>query len=393
MSRDGPVGVSELARLTSASSSPSRETPRLRQVSAVAEVGGTNSEMNYEQSSPIEHALAFAAVETSDQHRRHPAHETSHSDTPEAPTPRHCAAPLATSNSAIDAHVNAAHDPPAYIQRKGVRAMTASINKNGVLAGKVAVVTGASRGIGEAIALRYAQEGAKVIVSARTVEEGDHILEGSINSVVKRIRDAGGEATAVRCDLAHLEDRENLIKAANETYGGVDILVNNAAITYFIPVEQFPEKRMKLMFEVQVYSPFHLAQMVIPGMRERGGGWILNISSHAALHPQLNSPGRGGTVYGMCKAALERFTTGLAAELHEDKIAVNVISPGLVATPGVMHHHLINESNKDNVTPVEHMAEACLRLSYGDASTLSGRITYADVMLKEFNLQPAELLA
>lgn len=271
--------------------------------------------------------------------------------------------------------------------------MTASINKNGVLAGKVAVVTGASRGIGEAIALRYAQEGAKVIVSARTVEEGDHILEGSINSVVKRIRDAGGEATAVRCDLAHLEDRENLIKAANETYGGVDILVNNAAITYFIPVEQFPEKRMKLMFEVQVYSPFHLAQMVIPGMRERGGGWILNISSHAALHPQLNSPGRGGTVYGMCKAALERFTTGLAAELHEDKIAVNVISPGLVATPGVMHHHLINESNKDNVTPVEHMAEACLRLSYGDASTLSGRITYADVMLKEFNLQPAELLA
>ena len=128
--------------------------------------------------------------------------------------------------------------------------MTASINKNGVLAGKVAVVTGASRGIGEAIALRYAQEGAKVIVSARTVEEGDHILEGSINSVVKRIRDAGGEATAVRCDLAHIEDRENLIKAANDTYGGVDILVNNAAITYFIPVEQFPEKRMKLMFEV-----------------------------------------------------------------------------------------------------------------------------------------------
>ncbi len=80
--------------------------------------------------------------------------------------------------------------------------MSATVNKDGLLAGKVAVVTGASRGIGEAIAIRYAQEGAKVVVTARTVEDGDHILPGSINSVVKRIRDAGGEATAVRADLA-----------------------------------------------------------------------------------------------------------------------------------------------------------------------------------------------
>jgi citronellol/citronellal dehydrogenase len=268
-----------------------------------------------------------------------------------------------------------------------------TVNKNGVLAGKVAVVTGASRGIGEAIAIRYAMEGAKVVVSARTVEEGDHMLPGSMNSVVKRIKDAGGEALAVRADLGSHEDREALIKATQDAYGPVDILVNNAAITYFIPVEQFPEKRLKLMFEVQVFGPFHLAQLVLPGMQERKSGWILNISSHAALHPALNSPGRGGTVYGMCKAALERFTTGLAAEVHQDNIGVNVISPGLVATPGVMHHHLINESNKDNVTPVEDMAEACLRLSYGDASKLSGRITYAADMIKEFSLKPAELLA
>jgi len=271
--------------------------------------------------------------------------------------------------------------------------MSATVNKNGVLAGKVAVVTGASRGIGEAIAIRYAMEGAKVVVSARTVEEGDHMLPGSINSVVKRIKDAGGEATAVRADLASHEDREALIKATQDAYGPVDILVNNAAITYFIPVEQFPEKRMKLMFEVQVFGPFHLAQLVLPGMQERKSGWILNISSHAALHPALTSPGRGGTVYGMCKAALERFTTGLAAEVNRDNIGVNVISPGLVATPGVMHHGLVTEANKDTVTPVEHMAEACLRLSYGDPAKLSGRITYAADMLKEFSLKPAELLA
>lgn len=273
--------------------------------------------------------------------------------------------------------------------------MAVVVNKNGVLAGKVAVVTGASRGIGEAIAIRYAMEGAKVVVSARTVEEGDHMLPGSINGVVKRIKDAGGEATAVRCDLSDGEQRQELIKATEAAYGPVDILVNNAAITYFIPIKDFPERRMKLMFEVQVFGPVHLAQLVLPSMRERKSGWILNISSHAALHPKLPSRGEGGggTIYGMCKAALERFTTGLASEVYTDNIGVNVISPGLVATPGVMLHGLVNERNKDTVTPVEHMSEACLRLVYGDPSKISGRITYAADMIKEFDLKPADLLA
>jgi NAD(P)-dependent dehydrogenase (short-subunit alcohol dehydrogenase family) len=271
--------------------------------------------------------------------------------------------------------------------------MPATINKDGLLAGKVAVVTGASRGIGEAIALRYAQEGAKVVVSARTVEEGDHPLPGSINSVVQRIKDAGGEALAVRADLANAEDRVNLVKETEAAFGPVDILVNNAAVTFFIPVVDFPQRRYMLMHEVQVYAPFHLSQLVLPSMKERKTGWIVNISSHAALHPKVDGGGGGGTVYGMGKAALERFTTGLASEVYADNVAVNVISPGLVATPGVVHHGLINESNKDRVTPVEHMAEACLRLSYSPASELSGRITYADEMIAEFKLEPAELLA
>jgi len=270
--------------------------------------------------------------------------------------------------------------------------MTGRINKDGVLAGKVAVVTGASRGIGEAIAIRYAMEGARVVVSARTVEEGQHVLPGSINGVVARIKAAGGEATAVRCDLSEEADREALIKATEAAYGPVDILVNNAAVTFFIPVDSFPEKRFKLMTEVQIYAPFHLAQLALPAMRERKSGWILNISSHAALHPKLDAGGRGGTVYGMCKAALERFTTGLASEVYGDGIGVNVISPGLVATPGVLHHHLINESNKDNVTPVEDMAEACLKLVHGDPATNSGKITYAADVLREFNLKVAELV-
>lgn len=267
-----------------------------------------------------------------------------------------------------------------------------TVNARGVLAGKVAVVTGASRGIGEAIALRFAMEGARVVVSARSVEESDHYLPGTITATVARIRAAGGEALAVKADLADADDRAALIDQTREAFGPVDILVNNAAITYFIPVADFPEKRFRLMMEVQVWAPFDLAQRVLPDMRERGGGWILNISSHAAIHPQKDLPGRGGTVYGMCKAALERFTTGLAQEVYGAGIGVNVISPGLVATPGVMHHKLINDANRDIVTPIEHMAEACLRLVHGDPRVLTGRIDYADQVMKEFSLEPVTLI-
>ena len=273
-----------------------------------------------------------------------------------------------------------------------IGASRSKINPAGVLAGQVAVITGASRGIGDAIARRFAMEGAKVVVSARTVDSGEHYLPGTINETVAAIRAAGGEALGVKADLASAADREQLIAAAEAEYGGVDILVNNAAITYFIPVEDFPEKRFRLMTDVQVWAPFELAQRVLPSMQERGSGWILNISSHAAIHPEKTLSGRGGTVYGMCKAALERFTTGLAQETYENGIGVNVISPGLVATPGVMHHKLINSENEDRVTPVEHMAEACLRLCHGDSKALTGRIDYADEVMREFDLQAAELI-
>ena len=268
----------------------------------------------------------------------------------------------------------------------------AQVNLSGALAGKVALITGASRGIGEAIARRYAMEGASVVVSARTVEEDDHVLPGTITATAQRIRDAGGQALAVRADLTQADDRRSLVEQAEATFGPVDILVNNAAVTFYYPVTEFPEKRFRLMLEIQVWAPFELAQLVLPGMQTRGEGWILNISSHAALHPDKALPGRGATVYGMCKAALERFTTGLAQEVFEDNIGVNVISPGLIATPGAVHHNLINDRNRHHVTSVEHMAEACLRLVHGDPRSLTGRIDYADQVMAEFSLNAAELI-
>ena len=117
------------------------------------------------------------------------------------------------------------------------------------------------------------------------------------------------------------------------------------------------------MFDVQVEAPFHLAQLVLPGDAGEGPGWILNISSIAARHPAMPPSGwaRGGTVYGMCKAALERFSTGLAAELYDDDIAVNALSPTkVVPTPGTLFHHLTCEDDPNNEPP-SVMAEAALR--------------------------------
>lgn len=267
------------------------------------------------------------------------------------------------------------------------------INPNGTLKGKVALVTGASRGIGEAICARLAMEGARVVASARTAESGESRLPGTLHDTVDRLRRAGAEAAFIKADLALMEDRERLIDETAALYGPVDILINNAAITYFMPVVDFTEKRFKLMMEVQVYAPFHLSQLVLPSMIERGSGSIVNISSPAGIHPKLPyGAGRGGTVYGLCKAALERFSTGLASEVQANGIAVNVVSPGLVDTPGVAVHGLINAQSKDRVQPIEYIAEAVYQLAKADPATMTGRVDYAEPLLKELGLEPSALI-
>ena len=256
----------------------------------------------------------------------------------------------------------------------------------GMLDGRVAIVTGASRGIGAEIARRFAAEGAAVAVAARTVEPGSSALPGTIGETADQIRAAGGNAVAIPADLAKPADREHLVAATTSQFGAPDILVNNAAVTYFTRVEDFTPKRYALMFAVQVEAPFQLATLVLPGMREKGRGWILNISSIAAVHPKFPPgpfAGRGGTVYGMCKAAIERFSTGLAAELYADGIAVNALSPTkVVPTPGTLFHHLTSEDDPNNEPP-SVMAAAALRLCSGDPAKLTGRIAYSQELLAE----------
>ena len=262
--------------------------------------------------------------------------------------------------------------------------------EGGQLEGRVAVVTGGSRGIGEAIAVRYAMEGARVALAARTVNEGDHrLLPGSLTGVTARIEAAGGTALPVTCNLVSAEDRERLIETTEAELGPVDILVNNGAVTWYNDTDTFDAEKERVMFEIQVHAAVHLSQLVAPGMSERGWGAIVNMSSGAALHPSLDADIHGSTIYGMCKSALERFSTGFAAE--QRAIAVNAIQPGLIATPGVAYFGLITDANRDRVTPVEHVAEACLRLAVREPSMISGRIVTTPQMLEEFGLTPAEL--
>ncbi|MGH3213406.1 MAG: SDR family NAD(P)-dependent oxidoreductase [Trebonia sp.] len=256
----------------------------------------------------------------------------------------------------------------------------------GVLDWKVAIVTGASRGIWAEIARRFGQAGAAVAVAARTTGQGTSPLPGTIGEIADQIRADGGTAMAIPADLSKPEDRQRLVGETSSQLGAPDILVSNAAVTYFTPVTEFTTRRYLLMFDVQVEAPFHLAQLVVPGMRAKGRGWILNISSGAARHPVLPPTARaarGGTVYGMCKAAIERFSSGLAAELYEDNIAVNALSPSkVVPTPGTIFHRLTTEDNPD-AEPPSVMAEAALLLCSAEPKTLTGRITYSQELLAE----------
>jgi len=260
------------------------------------------------------------------------------------------------------------------------------------LNGKVAIVTGSSRGIGEGIARRFGLDGAKVVVTARTVEVRDERLPGTVHTVVDAIKAAGGEATAIAANLQRKEDRERLVQEVLDTYGQIDVVVNNAAILVPGGTIEFDERYYDRMFEILVKAPFHLSQLVLPGMIERGGGSILNISSGAAIHPKPGSGGMGGSVYGMTKAAIERFTTGLAAEMFEHHISVNALSPSkVVATPGQMYGRQYTQEMLDASEPVEAISEAALALVTGDPAKVTGGIRYTDDVIEEFSLTPTDI--
>jgi NAD(P)-dependent dehydrogenase (short-subunit alcohol dehydrogenase family) len=188
------------------------------------------------------------------------------------------------------------------------------------LSGKVALITGASKGIGEAIALAYARAGAKIVVSSRKQE--------AVEAVAEKLRAAGGEALALAAHTGETAAVERLVDAARQTFGGVDIAVNNAATNpYYGPLLGAEESVWDKILEVNLKGYARVVKAVVPSMKQRGGGKIINIASIAGLRC---APMMG--LYGISKAGVLMMTQVLANELAADNIQVNAIAPGFIKT-------------------------------------------------------------
>jgi citronellol/citronellal dehydrogenase len=254
----------------------------------------------------------------------------------------------------------------------------------GTCDGKTALVTGASRGLGKAIAQRLAREGATVGLTARTMEP-DPKYQGSLQQTLDEITAAGGSAVAIQADLSQSDDRERIFDELIEKVGAPDILVNNAAVTFLRPLDKFPERRARLMIEMHVLAPMHLIQLAIPAMRERGRGWVLNVTSVGGDLPEgppFSEFDRtaGFGVYGTVKAALNRLTKSFAAELYDDGIAVNAAAPSNpVATEGAGALDLAKTDTED----IGLITQTALTLVTGDPASMTGRIAHTQPFLRE----------
>jgi NAD(P)-dependent dehydrogenase (short-subunit alcohol dehydrogenase family) len=261
----------------------------------------------------------------------------------------------------------------------------------GRLDGKVVVVTGASRGIGAEVAALLAADGGRVVCAARTLREGDHQLAGSLETTVAGIRARGGEAHAVTANIADPAECERLMAEAHKACGPVDVLVNNAALTYFVPIKDYVVGRWLASWAVNVHAPFVLSQLALRDMIPRRTGAIVNIGSGAAIgpgrgpYPDPAVGTRGGTCYGAQKAALERFTQGLAAEVYQHGVSVTCVSPSqVVPTPGTVYHKLVKGIDDPRGERPELMARAVLLLASEPLDRVTGRVTYSQQILREF---------
>ena len=261
---------------------------------------------------------------------------------------------------------------------------------SGPLEGRVALVTGASRGIGAAIAQRFACEGAVVAVAARSLDQpAQGIVPGTLRETVANIEAAGGRALPYQVDLTSPESRADLVERVVADLGPVDVLVNNAATSIFAPFTDISEKRLRLITTINYFAPFDLCQRVIPAMRERGAGWVLNITSLSGDIPTTPPPDPiyhlQGTAYGGSKAALNRLTEGLASEFYADSVVANALAPlKAVLTEGVKATLTEDAIAGEGILePVEAMAEAALALCTSHRDGLNGGVHKSLTLLEQ----------
>jgi citronellol/citronellal dehydrogenase len=251
--------------------------------------------------------------------------------------------------------------------------------------GRRALVTGASRGIGAAVARRLAAGGADVAIVARTEHQHDH-LPGSLAETSAALAAFGARTVSIVADLNEPADRERIpIEARAGLDGPIDILVNNAAAAMYAPVSSMSLKRRRILFEVNTLAPLDLAQAVLPSMVERGEGWVVNVTSATA-----RTGGVEMTLYGASKSALNRISCGLALELAGAGVRVNAVEPrAAVLTEGAAA--LVGPSlREEQIESLEAMTEAVVALCDCDEQ-LTGRVCVSLDLISELGLTVHEL--
>jgi len=253
-------------------------------------------------------------------------------------------------------------------------------------------VTGASRGIGAALAVRLAAEGAQVAITARTLRASDPAAAGSngaagsLEETAERLREFGGGVVCIEADLALPDARAGIVREAVDALGGpIDVLVNNAAAGIYRPLEKTSLAHRQKMLEINLNAPIDLMQAVAPGMRELGHGWIVNVSSETTRHAE-GPPFEGGPLlqilsfYGATKAALSRVTNGFALETYGSGIRVNTVQPRVaVATEGAVAKG-VDDIRPDQFESVEAMVEATLALCTCEVERTGGVYVSLDLL-------------
>jgi NAD(P)-dependent dehydrogenase (short-subunit alcohol dehydrogenase family) len=260
--------------------------------------------------------------------------------------------------------------------------------------GRRALVTGASRGIGAAVAERLAAEGAAVAITARTLDRHP-TLSGSLEETADRISRHGSQAALVVANLADADDRARIAPEAVDALGGpIDILVNNAAAAMYQPLADFPLKRRRLTYEINFHAPLDLIQAVLPGMTTAGEGWIVNLSS-ATARPASGPPFARPhiatmAIYGSSKAALNRLTNGLAIELWGTGVRVNTVEPRAAVMSEGAEAVAGDIITPEMVESMEAMVEGTLALCDCEAERTGGVFVSLD-LIEELGLQVMQL--
>src|ERR1043166_2838684 len=259
------------------------------------------------------------------------------------------------------------------------------------LAGKVAIVAGASRGIGKDMALAFAAEGAKVVVIARSEVEPDPRLPGTIHQTVDEIKTAGGEAVAVKADISDEAQVETMAKSALEAYGRIDILVNNAAVLVPRGILDLPTRHIDLHNRVNIKGPILCIRAVLPTMLQQQQGWVINVSSRAAVFPgpgpyKEAAPTRA-FIYAATKASLERLTQGLAMEYQDQGISFNVLSPvGRIRTPGNVFGMTKPGETPEPFEEAIAMGKSAVFICSQNPRTFTGNILFDEEVVRQYDL-------